>query len=175
MADYVTTGYWTAGYTSTTDPAPPSVSSYEPYAPNNQGLTEALIDLKSTMANKTVYSVAGFIATGFEDVAQGEALYARASDGKVGKAVANDTEDKATVVGFAQTSKFAGQEVRVLIVGILATSGLDAGDIYYLSAATPGLITTVPPSTPGQYVTRVGEAASSAELIIQLEPPILLK
>ena len=151
------------------------VSNYDPYAPNAQGFTEALIDLKSTMAGKTVYSVAGFIATGFEDVVQGEALYSRASDGKVGKAVASSTEDQATVVGFAQTSKLAGQQVRVLIVGVLATSGLDAGDIYYLSAATPGLITTTPPSTAGQFVTRVGEAASSAELIIQLEPPVQLK
>ena len=67
------------------------------------------------------------------------------------------------------------QQVRVLTVGMLPTSGLDAGDIYYLSAATPGLITTTPPSTAGQFVTRVGEAASSSELIIQLEPPVQLK
>lgn len=151
------------------------VSNYNPYAPNAQGLTEALIDLKSTMAGKTVYSVVGFIAEGFENVLQGEALYSRSSDGKVGKAVANSTEDQATVVGFAQTSKLAGQQVRVLTVGMLPTSGLDAGDIYYLSAATPGLITTTPPSTAGQFVTRVGEAASSSELIIQLEPPVQLK
>lgn len=151
------------------------VSNYSPYPPNAQGFTEALIDLKSTMAGKTVYSVAGFIAEGFEDVVQGEALYSRSSDGKVGKAIANSTEDQATVVGFAQTSKLAGQQVRVLIVGVLATSGLDAGDIYYLSAATPGLITTTPPSVAGQFVTRVGEASSTAELIIQLEPPVQLK
>lgn len=175
MADYVTTGYWTAGYTTTTDPSPPSVSNYAPYAPNAQGFTEALIDLKSTMAGKTVYAVAGFVAQSFEDVSQGDALYSRTSDGKVGKAIANSTEDKGTVVGFAQTSKFAGQQVRVLIVGVLATSGLDAGDIYYLSAATPGMITTTPPSTAGQYVTRVGEAANSAQLIIQLEPPVQLR
>ena len=150
------------------------VSNYEPYAPNNQGLTEALIDLKSTMAGKTVYSVAGFQALAFEAVSQGQALYSRSSDGKVGLAVANDTFDKANVVGFAQTSKLAGELVRVLIVGVLATTGLDAGDIYYLSAASAGAITTTPPSTAGHYVTRMGEAASSTELIIQLEPPIQL-
>ena len=150
------------------------VSNYEPYAPNSQGLTEALIDLKSTMAGKTVYSVAGFQALAFEDVNQGEALYARVSDGKVGRAIANDTFDKANVVGFAQTTKLAGQLVRVLIVGLLADSGLSPGQIYYLSAAGAGAITTTPPSTPGHYVTRVGEAASATEFIIQMEPPILL-
>ena len=152
----------------------PGVSNYSPYPPNSQGLTEALLDLKSTMAGKTVYSVAGFQALAFENVVQGQALYARLSDGKVGLAVANSTEDKATVVGFAQTSKLAGELVRVLIVGVLGTSGLSPGQIYFLSATTAGDITTTPPSALGQYVTRVGEASSTAELIIQLEPPVKL-
>ena len=127
------------------------VSNYEPYAPNSEGLTQVLIDLKSTMAGRTVYAVAGFLAEGFEDVSQGQALYARSSDGKVGRAIANDTFDKANVVGFAQTSKLAGEQVRVLIVGVLAGSGFDAGDIAYLSASSAGSITTTPPSTAGQY------------------------
>jgi hypothetical protein len=152
----------------------PGISNYEPYAPNAQGFTEALIDLKATMASKTVYSIAGFQAVAFEDVVQGEALYARASDGQVGKAFAGDTEDKATVIGFAQTSKFAGEQVRVLIFGILASSGLNPGDLYYLSAASAGAITITPPSSAGEYVTRVGEAASTAELVIQIEPPVKL-
>ena len=151
-----------------------SISNYEPYAPNAQGLTEALIDLKSTMAGRTVYAVAGFIAEGFENVTQGDALYSRTSDGKVGRAIANDTLDKATVVGFAKTTKTAGQQVRVLIVGLLAGSGYDAGDVYYLSDASAGGITTTPPSTAGRYITRVGEAASTSEFIIQIEPPILI-
>lgn len=150
------------------------VSNYEPYAPNSQGLTEALIDLKSTMAGQTFYSVAGFQALAFENVNQGEALYARASDGKVGRAVANDTFDKANVVGVAQTTKLAGELVRVLIVGVAPATGLSPGEIYYLSAASAGAITLTPPSTAGHFVTRIGEAASAAELIVQLEPPVQL-
>lgn len=151
------------------------ISNYEPYEPNSVGLTQVLIDLKDTMAGRTVYSVAGFVAEGFEDVTQGDALFSRASDGKVGRAIANDTLDKATVVGFAQTTKSAGEEVRVLIVGVLADSGLDAGDIFYLSDSGAGNITTTPPSTAGRFLTRVGEAASASEFIIQIEPPILLR
>ena len=151
------------------------ISNYEPYAPNSVGLTQVLIDLKDTMAGRTVYSVAGFVAEGFEDVTQGDALFSRTSDGKVGRAIANDTLDKATVVGFAQTTKAAGEEVRVLIVGVLADSGLDAGDIFYLSDSGAGSITTTPPSTAGRFLTRVGEAASTSEFIIQIEPPILLR
>ena len=150
------------------------VSNYNPYPPNSQGLTEVLIDLKSTMASQTVYGVAGFQALAFEAVSQGQALYSRNSDGRVGLAVANDTEEKAIVVGFAETSKPIGQLVRVLSVGVLSTSSLVPGELYFLSEATAGLITTTAPSTPGHYVTRVGEAAKSAELIIELEPPIKL-
>lgn len=150
------------------------VSNYNPYPPNSEGLTEVLIDLKSTMAGRTVYGVAGFQALAAENIAQGQAVYSRASDGKVALAVAGDTEDKANVVGFAETSKFTGELVRVVIVGIVASTGLNPGEIYYLSAVSPGAITAVPPTTPGHYVTRVGEAASTGELVVQLEPPVQL-
>ena len=63
-----------------------SVENYIPYQPNAQGLTEALIDLKSTMPSQTVFKVTGYETTCFENVNQGDALYSRASDGQVGKA-----------------------------------------------------------------------------------------
>lgn len=150
------------------------VSNYSPYAPNAEGFVEALIDLKSTMNGRTVYGVAGFQSVAFEDISQGQAVYVRASDGLVGKAIANLTDDEATVAGFAQTSKLAGEIVRVIIFGPVPNSGLSPGESYYLSAASAGDITTTPPSTSGQYVTRVGEAVNSSTLIVQLEPSILL-
>ena len=152
----------------------PGVLDNEPYAPNDIGLIGALRDLKETMAGKQTYSVVGYQCEVFENVVQGEALYCRASDGKVGKAIANDTLDKALVAGFAQTTKSTGQTVNVIVRGLLATSGLDEGDEYYLSAASAGSITKTAPTTASQYLTRIGEAAGSTELIIKLEPPILL-
>ena len=151
-----------------------SVENYIPYAPNAQGLTEALIDLKSTMPSQTVFKVTGYETTCFEDVVQGQVLYSRASDGQVGKAIASDTLDKATVAGVAETSKSAGQSLKVIVAGIVATSGLDLGDQYYLSAASAGAIVKTPPSSAGQYVSRIGEAGSTGQLIIRIEPPILL-
>ena len=53
-------------------------------------------------------------------------------------------------------------------------TGLDAGDLYYLSPTTAGAITTTPPSGSGQYVTPIGESGTSAQLIVKLEPPIKL-
>tara|TARA_R100000458_G_scaffold4515_1_gene3639 strand:- start:347 stop:817 length:471 start_codon:yes stop_codon:yes gene_type:complete len=152
----------------------PGVLDNEPYESNDVGLVGALRDLKETMANQQTYSVIGYQSIVFENVLQGEALYCRASDGKVGKAIANDTADKALVAGFAQTSKNTGQSVNVIVRGLIATTGLDQGDEYYLSNASAGAITKTPPTTSSHYLTRIGEAAGSTELIIKLEPPILL-
>ena len=135
---------------------------------------QALIDLKSTMPSQTVFKVTGYETTCFEDVVQGQVLYSRASDGQVGKAIASDTLDKATVAGVAETSKSAGQSLKVIVAGIVATSGLDLGDQYYLSAASAGAIVKTPPSSAGQYISRIGEAGSTGQLIIRIEPPILL-
>ena len=109
-----------------------------------------------------------------KNVTQGDAVYARASDGQVGKAIANDTFDKALVAGVVETTKSAGQTVKVIVAGIVSTSGLNAGDQYFLSAASAGAIVETPPSTAGQYVTRVGEAGSTGQFIVNAERPILL-
>ena len=151
-----------------------SVENYIPYQPNAQGLTEVLLDLKSTMPSQVVAKVTGYVTNCFEDVTQGDAVYSRESDGFIGKAQANSTEDKAKVAGFVETTKSSGSEVRVITRGIIATSGLDTGDLYFLSPSTAGAITLTPPSSAGQAVVRLGEAATSTNFAIQIEPPIKL-
>lgn len=54
------------------------------------------------------------------------------------------------------------------------TGGLTFSAIYFLDAATPGKLTTTAPSTIGQYVTKVGVAISTTDLIFDPEEPILL-
>ena len=144
--------------------------SYEPYSPNAQGLTEALIDLKTAFPGIVAQKVTGYETTAFENLNQGDAVYSRASDGQI----ASSTLDKAFVAGFVETSVSQGQTARVIVAGAIANSGLDAGDEYYLSAASAGGIVKTPPSTAGQYVTRVGEAVNTAQLVIRIEPPMLL-
>ena len=48
-------------------------TDHQPYAPNQEGVNGVLLDLKTTMAGRTVYAVAGFGALAFEDVTQGAA------------------------------------------------------------------------------------------------------
>lgn len=171
MSYYVLPDYWEAGYAVGDDDVGNS-----PYAPNWEGLVGALIDLKDIIPATVPPGAVGFKAVLFENVVEGEALYVRASDGQVGRACANssNTVDEATVAGFAKASRSTGQIVNVLTTGIVGGSGLDAGEIYFLSAATPGAITMTAPSSSNSWVVRVGEAATTASLAIQIEPPILL-
>ena len=146
--------------------------AYEPYAPNAQGFTEALIDLKSNFPGQIANKINGFAANAFENLNQGDAVFSRSSDGQLGKAIANDTQDKARVVGFVETTVSAGNLVRCIVEGITPVSGLDAGDHYFLSASSDGAITKTPPSSTGHFVTRVGEAATTASLVVKTEPPV---
>ena len=148
--------------------------SYEPYSPNAQGFTEALIELKTNYPPAITDKVNGFKAEAFENVVQGDAVFSRASDGKLGKAIANDTQDKARVVGFVETTTSAGNLVRCIVEGITPIAPLEAGKKYFLSANSAGSITKNPPVNSGHYVTRVGQAATTASLIVKTEPPVEL-
>ena len=152
-----------------------SSSNLQPYAPNFEGVVAALIDFKDTSPSDSAFKLFGVELTCFEDVTQGNALYIRASDGKVGKARANGTLDEAVVTGVAETTKTAGETVRAIVAGQAAVAQtLDAGDIFFVSATTPGLLTKTPPSGSGQFVTRVGEAPNTTELTVQIKRPIRL-
>ena len=134
----------------------------------------AVIDLKEGFPSFAPLQV-GFDATAFENVTEGDALYMRTSDGQVGKATAADgTSEAATVVGFANATASANASVKVVVVGIKSMTSLDAGDLYFLSPSTAGAITLTPPSSAGQAVVRLGEAATSTSFAIQIEPPIKL-
>ena len=146
----------------------------QPYEPNYRGLVDAVIDFKEGFPNFAPLQV-GFDATAFENVSNGDALYMRTSDGQVGKASAsNGLQENAQVVGFANADASASATVKVIVIGIKTMSGLDAGDLYFLSPSTAGAITLTPPSSAGQAVVRLGEAATTTTLAIQIEPPIKL-
>ena len=104
-----------------------------PYENNMRGLVDALIDLKEGFPTFAPLQV-GFNATAFENVADGDALFMRTSDGQVGKAsAANGTLENATVVGFANAAANATETVKVIVVGLKTLSSLNAGDLFFLS------------------------------------------
>jgi len=146
----------------------------QPYEPNYRGLVDAIIDVKDGFPVFLPARV-GFDVTAFESIADGDAVYMRSSDGQVGKAsAANGSLENSHVVGFADSVVSAGNEVKVLVVGMKTMSSIDPGDLYYLSPTTAGAITTTAPTGSGQAVTRVGEGATSTSFSIYVEPPVKL-
>lgn len=145
----------------------------EPYAPNYRGLVDAVIDLKEGFP-VFVAPVVGFTGTAGASITQGDAVCLQDATGLVITAIANSTEERARVAGFANQTRMQGDPVQVLVAGILPTTGLSPGNHYYLSDTTDGLITTTAPSGAGKYVTYVGEAVTTTKLSIQLTTPIKL-
>lgn len=105
--------------------------------------------------------------------ALGDVVYISANDtGKKAKADAGATKN---AIAFATAAISAAASGSYQTSGILAgLTGLVADTVYYLSAATAGLMTPTAPSTVGQYVVRLGIAISTTELEIQIGRPILL-
>ena len=150
-----------------------SVTDNQPYSPNYEGLVGALQDYRLTMPTPIAFKVVGYNAEVFENVVQGDALFCRDSDGKLGKAIANDTREKAHVAGFAETTVSAGSNVRAIVRGVIATSGLSPGRNYFLSHLSAGAITETPSTTSGHFVVPVGESGTSAQFVIRIEPETL--
>ena len=103
-----------------------NVKDLEPYAANLEGLIAVLEDFRKTMPIAVPSKVVGYQAEAFENVSQGDAIYSRTSDGKVGKAVANGTLDQATVAGFdrfvnIQPDRFAFKNVLPSTIVFTAT------------------------------------------------------
>jgi hypothetical protein len=144
-----------------------------PYAANYRGLVDALIDLKEGLPSR-VGNLAYTALVAGEALTSGNAVYVDTATGRAFKAVANQTLEKATVIGFAQENVSLGVTTNILLAGALVTTGLTTGAFYFLSANSAGSVTATPPSTAGQFVTRVGEAGSSTNLAVRPEPPILL-
>lgn len=145
----------------------------EPYAPNYRGLVDAIIDLKEGFPVYVAPTV-GFKATAGATISQGQAVYLDQVTGFAYPAIASSTEDVAHVAGFANETKTVGNQVLILVAGILPSSGLNVGDYYYLSDVSAGAITNTAPSGAGKYVVSIGQAVTATKLSIQLEPTIKL-
>lgn len=103
----------------------------------------------------------------------GDVVYLNAAD-SVKKALAAAIST-AQAIAIATTTITNGTTGIYRTAAILSgLTGLTAGAVYYLSATTAGQMTTTAPSSPGQYVVRLGTAVSTTEFQIKIERPILL-
>lgn len=115
----------------------------------------------------------------------GMAVYASGADA-VKRAQAN-AKSTAKIAGLVyDTSIAAGASGNIAQSGVMigttaqwdavagTSGGLTFGTYYFLDPATPGKITSTPPTTTGQVNTLIGIALSGTELELEIAPPILL-
>jgi len=114
-------------------------------------------------------------------IAIAQPIYLKAS-GHADLAQAN-AASTAGAIGFAITAAEPSFAVDYVTEGkltladwttIAGTAALVAGATYYLDAAGPGRITSAAPTAAGQYVVRLGRAASATTLDVEIEAPIRL-
>lgn len=110
--------------------------------------------------------------TSGEALAIGDALYLKASDGKLYKTDADADESTFSFAGINQTTAVAADvSIQFVTAGGVATglAGLVAGSFYYLSGTAGALATT-----PGARYAKVGQAMSTTTLRV-IEPKFIVR
>lgn len=116
--------------------------------------------VKRSDANSTTYTRKSNAA-----VTAGQVVYENSSS-KFALAQCDGTAAEAAAVGIALTSApGADQDLVVITKGLLTMSGLTKGTVYAVSA-TAGGIAPVADLVSGNYVTVLGVAISSTQLLV---------
>lgn len=141
----------------------------------------AVSDIHTTANNSNVVSLRNVDSV---TLVPGQAVYLYGA-GTVKRAKA-DAFSTGGVVGLASASIIANASGSIIIGGVVTltaaqwnvvtggSGGLTVGSRYFLDPSTAGRLTTTSPTTPGQVNTLIGLALSSVQLLLSIEPPVLL-
>ena len=152
------------------------------YPANTGGVIKALLDLKTAISSGGGGGGGGggsadtveLSITAGESVALDDAVYLH-TDGKVYKAINNDTRAKATVVGVVKAAANANANATIVLRGKVTSTGAfgAAGNVFWLSNST-GQLSGTPAAATGDFVTKVGTALDANNLVVMIEPPVEL-
>jgi hypothetical protein len=141
-----------------------------PHTHDDRYYTESEVD--SLISGVSTGTTATYAANAAEAISAGEAVYLNAS-GEWALADASDEAKSGPVMlGIATATVASGDSLDARTDGAYTTTGLTAGDIYYLDPTTPGGITNADPNTfsTGSIVRPIGYATSSTELMVSPGP-----
>lgn len=111
------------------------------------------------------------IAIAGESLSSGDMVYID-NLGKVFKADATTIAKQAR--GYVTESFASGVNAKVFFDDSNSfLTGLTPGATYFLSASTPGKVTTTPPTTSGTIIQEVGFASSATNLRVNIQEPII--
>lgn len=86
-----------------------------------------------------------------------------------------DSLTNSRIIGIC-VAKASSTECSIQVTGFTASgvlSGLSINTDYFLSEATPGAITTTPPTGSGNTVTFIGRAYTANEFVINIGIPLI--
>lgn len=108
-------------------------------------------------------------------VSEGELVRAIGTS-KVQPADANTTASDATVLGLALNDALVGENVSVLVLGIVSDPSYSVFPINsQLFLDLDGAITDDRPTQPSRkFLTEVGKSLGNGEILISIEPPVVL-
>ncbi len=124
------------------------------------------------VSGQTTYSLASSQMT-----LPGQAVCFSGSQLVLAKADASETSYVAGVVFIGGMIPFYITSGKLLLPDWMNSTGastLTPGAIYYLHPNAAGRLITLPPTTEGQYLTKVGQAQSETVLDVNIAPPIRL-
>lgn len=111
--------------------------------------------------------------TASETLAAGDLVNIWSDSGTV-KCRKADASNNRPAHGFVLSAANANNQATVYFEGtITGLTGLTVGSRYYLSATTPGALSTTVPTASGQIYQVVGVAISTTELTFEPEEPIV--
>ena len=152
------------------------------YPANTGGVIKALLDLKTAISSggggggggSSSGETVELSITAGETVALDDAVYLH-TDGKVYRAVNNDTREKATVVGIVKTGASASGNETIVLRGKVTSTGAfgAAGNVFWVSS-TGGQLSGTAPTASGDFVTKIGTALDADNLVVMIEPPVEL-
>ena len=151
------------------------------YPANTGGVIKALLDLKTAISSgggggggSSSSDTVELSITAGEAVALDDAVYLH-TDGRIYKAINSDTRAKATVIGIVKTGASANNNATIVLRGKVTSSGAfgNAGNEFWLSSSGGGL-SGLAPTTSGDFVTKIGTALDSNNLLVMIEPPVEL-
>ncbi|MCS6930560.1 MAG: hypothetical protein NZM43_13815, partial [Saprospiraceae bacterium] len=119
----------------------------------------------------TGFGTPTYTGTAGEALAAGDFVYIE-SNGNVRKADASAANAAKAAVGFVLSAVANGASATVYLEGNNdARSSLTVGALYFLSASSPGGVTTTAPTTAGHLVQALGRAINSTT--IAFDPDII--
>lgn len=142
-------------------------------SPKSLSHMRVVIDRLRRTAGQTTGVVLPGDWTANGSISEGEVLYAQA-DSVLDQADASAI-GTGRAIGIAREAASAGEALIVQVAGVVEYSSwtLTPNAVQYLSTTAGGLTETAPSAT-GEVVTVVGVAVSATELVLLIDPPILL-